>query len=167
MSGVCKIARGYFKLLRGQTASEKPASTSEVLSCMHKLLIQETEQCNGKDPGQKVNRTRFYLWSHAMSLQLHSSVQSSLPPPPCPNKVICPQSTAFLKSFLNIQARCVMCLLVVKRGETTNQCTHTFVFATIFIRHSVRHSEKRKRKIIVVASAEWREVGVRTEQIGT
>lgn len=43
MSGVCKIARGYFKLLRGQTASEKPASTSEVLSCMHKPLIQKRQ----------------------------------------------------------------------------------------------------------------------------
>lgn len=143
-----------------------PVLQKSFLACINRW---SRRQSNAMGRTQDRKSTELDSISGLMPCPCNCTVLSSphYHPPPCPNKVICPQSTAFLKTFLNIQARCVMCLLVVKRGETTNQCTHTFVFATIFIRHSVRHSEKRKRKIIVVASAEWREVGVRTEQIGT
>lgn len=144
MSGVYKITRGYFKLLRGQTASEKPAGTSEVLSCMHK----SRRQSNAMGRIQDRKSTELDSISGLMPRPCNCTVPSVpiTPPLPCPNKVICPQSTAFLKTFLNIQKK-VYSVPPYCNKRRNYKSMHTYICISFYI-HKTFY--KLSKKIIVL-----------------
>lgn len=69
------------------------------------------------------------------------------PPRPCPNKVICPQSTAFLKTFLNIQIK-VYSVPPCCNKRRNYKSMHTYICISFYI-HKIFY--KFSKKIIVLA----------------
>lgn len=136
MSGVCKIARRDFKpLKRTNCFREDCQDFRSILEYAHTADPRDRTKREGPRTESQQNSVLFLVLGRVpATARCHPFPISATAPT---KSSVHKGNTVFLKTLLRVQTGCVGHLFLCEKGKNVDKCAHTFVLASVFVRHCI------------------------------